>query len=404
MNGQRTGQNAYPKLSPSAEMPILAWYSIPAEETSAARFRELKETGINHSFTNYPNAEAVQKALDAAKKAGVKLIIACPELRTETAATVKRFMKHPALAGYYLRDEPSAGEFADLGAWAREIQKVDREHFCYLNLLPTYASLEQLQASSYRDYVHRYIEEVPTQVLSFDHYPVVEDETGYHLRDNYYENLEIFSDEARKAGKPFWAFSLAVAHDPYPIPDVAQMRLQQFSNLAYGAQGLQYFTYWTPGKNPNWNFHHGPIGLDGKRTDVYDKITALNQEIIALTPVFLGAELIQAGHIGNQIPSHTNRLSALPANVSRLEVIDKINKTGSGRGPQSEGALVSELRNGLHRYLVIVNRDFRERLALGLSFEGEVKRVMKDGSLAPASLYSEKQLIAPGDVLIYQLE
>ena len=404
IKSQKTAQSIYSKLAPVGEMPILAWYSIPAEETSPARFRELKETGINHSFTGYPDADAVQKALDAAQEAGIKLIIACPELRSETAATVKRFMKHPALGGYYLRDEPSASEFADLGAWAREIQEVDDEHFCYLNLLPTYASLGQLQASSYRDYVHRYIREVPTQVLSFDHYPIVEVESGYQLRGNYYENLEIFSDEASKAGKPFWAFSLAVAHDPYPIPDIAQMRVQQFSNLAYGAQGLQYFTYWTPGDNPNWNFHHAPIGLDGKRTDIYDKVKALNREISALTPVFLGAEVLQVRHIGDTIPAHTTRLSDLPAKVTRLELIDKINETSAGRSPQSKGALVSELQNGSHRYLLVLNTDFQESLALGIAFDEDVKRVLKDGSLVPASLYSEAQIVDPGDVLIYQLE
>lgn len=397
---QKAVQSAYPKLSPSGEMPVLAWYSIPAEETSPARFRELKEAGINYSFTNYPSADAVQKALDAAQQAGIKIIIACPELKTQTTAIVKRFMDHPALAGYFLRDEPSTSEFAELGEWAREIQEVDKEHFCYLNLLPTYASLAGLGASSYRDYVHRYVEEVPTQVLSFDHYPIVEDEHAYRLRGTYYENLEIISDEARKAEKPFWAFSLAVAHRPYPIPDMAQLRLQQFSNLAYGAQGLQYFTYWTPGKNPNWNFHHAPIALDGKRTGVYELIKALNQEIRALSPVFLNANVLQVRHIGDSIPAHTIRLTRLPAKVTRLEITSLIDNS---QNPEA-GAIVSELQNGAHRYLVIVNRDFQSRLSLGLSFDTGVKRVLKDGSLVPSSRYSEDQVIAPGDMLVYQLE
>ena len=145
----------------------------------------------------------------------------------------------------------------------------------------------------------RFDQEVPLQLLSFDHYPIV----GDHYRPDWYENLEIFSDEARKAGKPFWAFALATAHDPYPIPDLSHLRLQMYSNLAYGAQGLQYFTYWTPGKNPNWNFHHGPIGLDGKRTDVYDKIKTLNTELQALSGVFLGAEVLSVRHTGRLDPT-----------------------------------------------------------------------------------------------------
>ena len=79
-------------------------------------------------------------------------------------------MNHPATAGYFLRDEPNTESFAELGQWAKRIRATDDAHFCYLNLLPTYASLEALKADSYRDYVHRFDQEVPLQLLSFDHY------------------------------------------------------------------------------------------------------------------------------------------------------------------------------------------------------------------------------------------
>lgn len=386
------------KLASVGEIPILAWHSIPAEETNVERFREMKEAGITHSFSGYPNADAVQKALDVAQQTGIKLIISCPEMATAPEATVKRFMKHPALAGYYLRDEPSADEFADLGVWAKKIQAVDKEHFCYLNLFPTYASLDQLKATSYRNHVQRFIKEVPTQILSYDHYPIIVEKEGLKLRDDYYENLEICSSEARKAGKPFWAFALAVAHDPYPIPDLAQLRVQMFSNLAYGAQGLQYFTYWTPGKNPHWNFHHGPIGLDGKRTDVYDKVKALNQEIKALTPIFLGGKVVKVSHTGGHTPTGAQAFTTLPGKVTRLEI------KGSGNDAKQTGALISEIQNGSHRYLVIVNKDFQKQLMLEISLDNGVKRVMKDGSLVSAALYTPSQFIDPGDMHIYQLE
>ena len=91
---------------------------------------------------------------------------------------------------------------------------------------------------------------MPLQLLSFDHYPVV----GDTCRPEWYENLEIFSDEARKAGKPFWAFSLATSHGPNPVPTPAMLRLQVYSDLAYVAQGIQYFTYWTPQGDSLWYY------------------------------------------------------------------------------------------------------------------------------------------------------
>src|SRR5437868_3488260 len=81
-------------------------------------------------------------------------------------------------------------------------------------------------------------------------------------------------------------FALTVAHGPYPIPTIEQLRVQVFSDLAYGAQGIQYFTYWTS-KSDTWNFHEAPIDVSGKRTAVYDRVKQMNAEIRALSPVFL---------------------------------------------------------------------------------------------------------------------
>ena len=145
---QAAEQAVWPKLQATGEMPILAWHSIPSDCTTLERFREMKETGITHSFTSYPDADAMQRALDTAQAAGVKLIVSCPELEKEPEATVKRFMNHPATAGYFLRDEPSADDFAELGAWAARIRATDDAHYCYLNLFPNYAPCETLKTAT----------------------------------------------------------------------------------------------------------------------------------------------------------------------------------------------------------------------------------------------------------------
>ena len=49
---------------------------------------------------------------------------------------------------------------------------------------------------------------------------------------------------------PLALFACDVAHNVtdyvYPVPTVAMLRLQMYSNLAYGAQGLQYYRYYIP--------------------------------------------------------------------------------------------------------------------------------------------------------------
>jgi hypothetical protein len=367
----------------SRQIPVLAWYSIPNDQTSLKRYQELKEAGITHNLSFFPDAKTMLAAFDTAALAGIKMVAYCPELKTNTEETVKKFMNHPALAAYMLRDEPSRKDFPELGKWARKIMTVDNKHFCYLNLFPNYASEEQLGTKTYKEHVDLFVDEVPIQVLSFDHYPVV----GDSLRANWYENLEIFSEAARKAGKPFWAFALSVAHGPYPIPTLAQLRLQVFSDLAYGAQGIQYFTYWTP-YDTVWKFNNAPVSLEGKRTDSYDRVKQMSAEIKSLSYIFLGAEVISLAHTGNPIPLGTKPLRDLPSPVKELKT-------------EGTGAVVSVMKNGENNYLVIVNRDFLKSMKLTIDCDKGVYKINKDGSKVNADVYQRSLEIEPGDIAIY---
>jgi hypothetical protein len=366
------------------QIPILAWIGPPASETTVERYRKLAAAGFTDSFSSFPNAESMAAALEVGRQTGVRLFVSIPELATDPEGTARRFRDHPALAGYHLRDEPSAGDFPALATWTRRIQSVDREHGCYINLFPTYANAEQLGTPTYGEHVDRFLAEVPVPYLSYDHYPIA----GDRLRGDYYENLEIIAAKARAARKPFWAFALAVAHDPYPVPTLAHLRLQVFSDLAYGAQCVQYFTYWTP-QSTQWNFHEGPIDAAGQRTRVYDRVKQVNREIRGLSEVFLGCRVLQVAHTG-PLPSGT-RAYAPEAPVQFVETRDG-------------GAVVSQVENGGRRYLVVVNRDFRAPVPLRVAFDGfrPVTEVRKDGSLAAVRGSRVERDLGPGDIAVFR--
>jgi len=380
--------SAQEKLESKGHIPILGWYSIPPEEATTARYLEMKDAGFDISFSFLGSPQDVQKSLDAAHLAGMKIVISCPELKTDTEKIVKQFMNHPALAGYFLRDEPAVDAFTDLGNWAKRVNAVDPKHFCYVNLFPNYATPVQLGTADYRDYVNKFAKEVPLHFLSFDSYPLTSAEGVY---EKWHQNLEIFSDEAKKVNKPFWGFAQSVLFDnKHEDPTLATMRVQMFTNLAYGAQGLQYFTYWTPVSSAE-DFRGGPITLEGKRTTVYDHIKTLNLEIRSLSGVFYGAKVKSLQFFGNNIPAGTKRMSVLPA---AIKVFATEGKT----------ALVSFMENGGKQFIVIVNTDYRKKMSLTLSGDSSLKRVLKDGSIVPASAYASTFDVEAGDVVIFNYE
>ena len=344
----------------SEVLPILAWYSVPSEHASVETYQELAEAGFNINFSHIGKLEDALKALDLGERTGVKIMFTCQELSTETEETVMRVKDHPALYGYFLRDEPSARDFPVLAAWADRIKAVDDTHPLYLNLFPNYAP-DDVLGCAYPEYVHRFVEEVGLPLLSFDYYPV----TVEGIRENWWNNLEVISAEARKAGIPFWAFALSTAHYPYPTATIQSLRLQFYTDLAYGAQGLQYFTYWCP-ETSVWDFHNAPISQTGERSEVYDIVKAMNVELQARADVFMGAKVIQVSHTGETIPPGVTPLKGLPAQVKSLDTHGK-------------GAVVSVLENKGWGYLMIVNRSLDEGLDYDVAFHVPVKQVCRDG-------------------------
>ena len=78
-----SGIFAQEKLKANGGIPVLAWVGVPEGETTLERFKELRASGININYSNYSGVEAVEKALDAAGQAGVKLIPFCPGLKSK---------------------------------------------------------------------------------------------------------------------------------------------------------------------------------------------------------------------------------------------------------------------------------------------------------------------------------
>jgi hypothetical protein len=381
-------------LAAGPALPVLAWGGIPADQGTPARYRELADAGFTHMFSGAGDADAMRKMLDAGHAEGVKHLISIPQLESDPEGTARLFKDHPGMGGYYLRDEPGASLFPKLGEWARRVRSVDAVNPCYVNLFPTYGVPQQWETPDYPTYVERFLAEVPTPMLSFDHYPVVRegaDPASDRLRPDFYYNLEVCSAAARKAGRPLWAFALSVAHAPYPVPEVAHLRVQAFSDLAYGTQVMQYFTYWTF-KSDTWNFHEAPIDADGKRTPTYDRVKRVNAEIQALRGAFVGSTVVAVGHTGAALPNGTARY-APAAPVKSLD-------TGDGGGA---GVVVSLLSNGGRRFLVVVNRDLHKPMPLDVTFDGTkpVRRAARDGTLHRVAGDAHASQVEPGDVVVF---
>ncbi len=363
------------------KMPILSWKSIDLVNSSLKNYTDLANCGYTHSLstiwgnedpiTTY-NANLLEIALGYAQQTNIKVIAGCHELHTDTEATVRRFKDHPAIEGWFLQDEPVLAEIAPLGVLAREIQAIDSKNYIYVNLRPADATPEQMGAANYSTYFNAYLEHIPVDFLSFDKYPCQIDENGkLYVFDRWYDNLQLFADAAEREGKTFWAFACCTKFESVQAtPTLETLRLQMYTNLAYGAQGLQYYVY----QNPN--------------SPLYASIKQLNKEIQNYAKVFLHAKVKSVTHTGQQIPYNTTRFEKAPSVIKKF-------LTGG-----NEGAVVSVLEKNGKNFFVVVSRDLNASIPVSIEVDEKVKKVTKDGKLQSVKGLVIENL-SPGDALVY---
>lgn len=361
-------------LTVDGKFPIIAWTGITAEE-SDYKLELMRDCGINVYLGWYDTLDEVMRVLDNAQKAGVKCILRCDAIFSDTGNVVTRMKDHPALFAYHIEDEPETSEIDMLAEAVKKIQKYDSTHPCYINLYPNWA---WGKIDDYIQKVNAFLTKVPQRFLSFDHYPIQEIDGVSSLRPEWYKNLEDIRRMGRAKKIPTWAFALSLAHYledvTYPVPTLEELRVQMFSNLAYGIQGFQYFTF------------HGIYR--NVKTQVYDRAKKVNEELQALAKIFLGAEVTDVWHTGVEIPYGTKALTEMPAGISSLKTSDK-------------GAVVSQVVKDGNRYIAIVNKDYKSSMDLEIEFSS--KATLYDNMGYKTAAVSGKTTVSPGNIVIYQI-
>lgn len=380
-------QDEVAHLAPE-EFAILAWGHTPGD---ADTLRELRACGFNLAGFVAP------EHLDAVAAAGLKCIVSTREthvsdaaaslddaaIQPRVAALTERVAGHPAVFGYYLRDEPSAALYPGLARWAAAFRRADPKHASYINLFPNYASPGQMGAATYEEYVESFVTTVKPAFISYDHYALMDDGA---LRDGYFQNLEVVRSAALRHNLPFWNIVLSNAHFRYAEPSEAGLRFQAYTTLAYGGRGISYFTYFAPAIG---NYRLAPIDAFGHKTPTWDMLRSVNLQIHRLGPTYLTLKSVNVFHHPDVPPKcaglDTSRhLAAVPGGHFVI---------GEFEGP------------GGRPFVLIVNKDLRVSTAFDVKFK-QPGRVMQTnaytGQTTPWG--GENNWLAPGQGMLLSLE
>ena len=374
-------------LQVQAEIPIVAYYGIPLKYSNVNRFKEFKEAGFDVSicFYNDTPVDTLLRILDDAQKSGIQLLISSGWVSVQPHVGIPRLKNHPALYGYFLQDEPWPTDIQETTQRYKAMARQDTKKPTYVNLLPDYGDgiPREIKMPPYKQYLQQ-ASTIGLPFISFDFYPIMK--SG--IRNTWYSCLEDIRQESLRTGKPFWAFALCTPHCDYPQPTIESLRLQIYSNLAYGAQAIEYFTYWTPKPTDEWDFHDAPISIDGQRTKNYSLVKRMNQELRNLLPLFDKAEIQTVNHMV-RIPEGTTRIQRIPTNIKKLKI--------TGR----QGAIISTFKKDGHLYMAVVNKDYQSDMKLYISAKRNVTMLTKQ--LKETTIKSNYK-IGGGDILLFKLK
>ncbi len=369
--------------------PIVGWAGPGGAMIRPDVMQGMRDAGFTISHSSPSPGERL-RALDIAHEAGMRLLLCDPAYfvgddfqltqakRDEIAAVVAEVRDHPGLYGYHLRDEPKFDLFGALAEVVALFRDLDPYHLAYINHYPP-VTQHGWGAGSIEVFWREYIRTVKPIMLSYDYYPLQvvtrreladadpADPTYFpaerlRVKPESFEPLELVRRFSLEYDLPFWAFTCSVRHGLYPTPTEGHLRFQLMHDLAYGARGLQYFTY---------AHGEGLIDGEGRRTAAWDMAQRINAEIHRWAPTLRSLRSAAVYHTG-PVWSGTRRLApdkrppAITCDGDPVTI--GVFETATG-APAAGGA----------RHLMLVNKDPTGWARVTLSVNGS-RRTDRSGS------------------------
>jgi hypothetical protein len=347
-------------LTGGPEFPIgIFWPPHPYASTQA-RYQEIKDAGFNFLISgNYAgDGNIFQYQLGLARAVGLKMLISddiqirnmsrwfsisedpatfmsinSAEARELYTRARNAYGPFSSLAGFNHFDEPGVGFFPSLRRALEISRELAPNLLPYINLFPSDDPV----------YYQRFVDEVKPSLVSFDRYPLLSEGRE---DANYFHNWVIVRQAAMSADLPAWIFIQTLLYNNHREPTAAELLWQVNVSLAYGAKGIQYFTYWTPEAARGEGFGPALITVDGKRTPRYAASKQINTTWLAQVGRELKPLLSESVVHANDNP--------LPRSTTAFTPTDLI--TGVDGGPLVLGTFRSRDEAVRDRWLLVANR------------------------------------------------
>lgn len=347
--GEGVEAKSYYDFLPRDVMPILGFVAMPNENGYTANgytnpsfitrthFQTYKDAGFNIISGLYErepfNTYEIRKAVDLCEELGLVYFVQDLDVRGDMSQEAmteligsKWYLTKKAFGGISLKDEPSVKEFSSMSKATQALKELMPNKVTHATLFPWGASEAQLGIydmpgtsneaiwARYEKYVREYQAEVNPRLLAYDCYLFfLENESllgmsnsRKHLLEFFVRSLSLYRELAIENDIPFWVTIAPYNHNSKIQVPKKRTEWSVNVSLAYGAKGIQYYTYWTlleQGSQAALENHQyaGLVTLGGTPHNTYYSVQDINRNIQAVDGILMTSESKGIMQFGNQV-------------------------------------------------------------------------------------------------------
>ena len=266
------------------KFPFSCWMYNPVDDFTPEEVGVWAECGLTTPMSpkivyGKDDPKKLIPFLDAAQEKGLQLIAHinglensfCYKLGAEEYERrfreVYAIIRHPALYGFYIGDEPSTKEEFECSVEAIRIQKcIAPELRPYLNL---HIGMDEtdpalLGGRTFRQWLKYVAEKTGFSNFSYGHYDQLVNDAGI---DSYFKNIKALVEAAEEAGVDVWNTQLSSAHYMFRMPTEYDIMWQITTAAACGSRGVIWFRFYD--RSITLNYHYSPVDEYGNKTPLY---------------------------------------------------------------------------------------------------------------------------------------
>ncbi|GLU51319.1 hypothetical protein Dfri01_07800 [Dyadobacter frigoris] len=387
------------------EFLISIYSPPPAKFLNDKQYQVLKDAYVDILLNIGPGVKSDKEGnlqtLDLARKYGFKVYVFDGRLSLgddKIREMVSDYKAHPALGGYYITDEPDSARLKSAVDLMNKVKKLDPEKDAYINHLPDWA------VNNYEHgFLERYIKLAGKEninYLAYDNYPY---KRKQKLEKTYFNNLDIIRRVGLKynikTSSCLQSFGMYVSGvEELRRPKADEIRMNVYSNLAYGIKNPVWYPYWTQDNMSSITMSLCVIDSAGVKTDMYEPFRQMNGEMKQLGKTLINLDAQEVYHTGDSLWLGTVRPPA-----------DFILKIQDEKADFILSRLVA--KSSGEEYVMVVNRSFKQSRKMTFQVKDSVKKMKEiskiNGKPVKSSFRAETHQITesflPGEGKLFQI-